>query len=222
VATDGVNLKSALPSLADKKGRKMKKLAASLLFTAYVATAASAQEFRFGAQATTALPLGDAGEKAFLNHRQGFGLGLHCQWNFQPRQALVPRIDVVLFRRDIGGNGLFSIPYKEAFTLKDIKVGADYNFVFSNPGIYGIAGAGFSSFEWVISTGADTDTNIAREKKGAIYFSLGVGYAMLEHFSAELRYTHASYSDVGSSPELNVRPLTLTAPAISLSLLWRY
>jgi len=194
----------------------MKKLAASLLFAAYVATAASAQEFRFGAQATTALPLGDAGEKAFLNHRQGFGLGLHCQWNFQPRQALVPRIDVVLFRRDIGGNGLFSIPYKEAFTLKDIKVGADYNFVFSNPGIYGIAGAGFSSFEWVIST----DTVLARENKGTIYFSLGFGYALVEHFSAELRYTHASYSGVGSSSGFNGK--TLTAPAASLSLLWRY
>jgi len=191
-------------------------MAASLLFAACVASAASAQELRYGAQATFALPVGDAGAKDFLNHRPGLGLGLHGIWNFYPRMALMPRIDFTLYRRDIGGNGLFSIPYREAFTLNDIKIGVDYNIVFSNPAIYGIAGLGYSSFDWAIST----DTVLARENRGTIYFSLGIGYTMLEHFLAELRYTHASYSGVGSSSGFNGK--TLTAPALSLSLLWRY
>ncbi|MDR2561035.1 MAG: outer membrane beta-barrel protein [Holophagales bacterium] len=193
----------------------MKKMAASLLFAACVASAVSAQEFRYGAQATFALPVGDVGSKDFLNHRPGLGLGLHGLWNFYPRHALMPRIDITLYRMDNDGNG-FPIPYKEAITMKDIKVGVDYNIAFSNPNIYGIAGLGFSSFEW-----ADpTVPGLARENIGTLYFSLGVGYTMLEHFLAELRYTHASYSGVGSSS--GFKGMTLTAPAVSLSLLWRY
>jgi len=192
----------------------MKTLAMALLFVVCAAQVLSAQEFRFGAQGSIALPMGDAGGNDFLNHRPGLGLGLHGLWNFQPGQALVPRIDVTLYRWDIGGNSI--IPYKKAFTLKDIKVGADYNYAFSNPDIYGIAGLGYSSFEWPISKATAPD----RESKGAIYFSLGVGYRLLEHFLAEFRYTYASYSDVGSSSGFIGE--RLTAPAVSLSLLWRY
>ena len=194
----------------------MKKLAASLLCAVCIAPALSAQEFTFGAQASIALPIGDAGERIFLNHRPGLGFGVHGFWNFYPRHVFVPRMDIVLYRRDLGGNALLAPPIKKAFTLKDIKVGVDYNLVFSNPGIYGIVGLGYSSFDWAIST----DDILDRETKGALYFSLGTGYKMLEHFLAELRYTHASYSNVGTSFGYNGK--SLTAPAISLSLLWRF
>jgi len=195
----------------------MKKLAAIMLFLVCAAATVSAQEFRFGAQVSLALPLGDAGEKIFLNHRPGLGLGLHGLWSFHPRMALMPRVDVTLYQRDDDGNGVLPVSFKGSMTLKDIKVGVDYNIVFSNPAIYGIAGLGYSSFEWAIIS---TDTVLTRENKGAIYFSLGVGYTMLEHFLAELRYTHASYTDVGSSS--GFKGNTFTAPAVSLSLLWRY
>jgi hypothetical protein len=108
------------------------------------------------------------------------------------------------------------IPFKNSVTLKDIKVGADYNYLLHN-GLYGIAGAGYSSFEWLI---IEDSIIRARENKGAIYFSLGAGYAMTEHFLAEFRFTHASYSGVGSSLGLNGK--SFTAPAIAMSLLWRY
>jgi hypothetical protein len=197
---------------------KMKKLAAPLFFFVCIAPMLSAQEFSYGAQVSTALPLGDAGEKRILNHRPGLGLGLHGIWHFYQGQALVPRIDVMLYQRDIDGNDPFALPFRDSYNLKDIKAGVDYNIILNNDGLYGIAGVGFSSFEWLIIADP-TDSILAREDKRAMYFSIGVGYTMTERFLAELRYVHASYSNVGSS--LGTNGKSFTAPAITFSLLWR-
>jgi len=195
----------------------MKKLAASIFVFACAAPTISAQEFRFGAQVSTATPFGDAGEKDILNHRPGIGLGLHGLWNFYPGHALVPRIDVTLYQRDVDGNDFFALPFRKSITLKDIKVGVDYNIAINNAGLYGIAGAGYSSFEWPINV----DSVLVRENKGTMYLSIGAGYNMTKHFLAEARYTHASYSGVGSSSGVPGGK-TFTAPAVVAALLWRY
>jgi len=191
-----------------------------MFFLACAPQTISAQEFSFGAQMSLALPMGDAGEKDILNHRPGFGLGLHGLWNFYPGHALVPRIDITLFQRDRNGNDVLAGPFKDSITLKDIKVGVDYNITINNAGLYGIAGAGYSSFEWAIEWPASTNSGLARETKGGLYLSAGAGYVMTKHFIAEVRYSHAAYSGVGSS--LGAAGRTFTAPALAVSLLWRY
>jgi hypothetical protein len=190
----------------------MKKIAMPLLFTG-LASVLAAQEFRYGAQAGLAVPLGDAGTKKYLHFQPGLALGGHAVWNFQQGHALVPRVDIAIFRRSIGGNDFFELPFKSSLTIKDIKIGADYNKDFKFGGLYGIAGLGYSFFDWpVFGDGDEMET----KTKGSFYFGLGIGYELTNNFLAEGRLMYAAYSDVGK------KGLDQSAPTLTVSLLWRY
>jgi hypothetical protein len=193
------------------KVAKMKKIAMPLLFIGF-ASMLAAQEFRYGAQAGIAFPLGDAGTKDYLNFHPGLALGGHAVWNFQQGQALVPRIDLAFFQRAKGGNDLLPLSFKSSVTLRDIKIGVDYNKTIKILNVYGIAGLGYSSFEWPIPA----EDGIARKTKGSFYFALGLGYKLTDNFLAEARFMHAAYSDVG------MKGVDRSAPTLTASLLWRY
>ncbi|MCL1894284.1 MAG: porin family protein [Holophagaceae bacterium] len=186
----------------------MKKTVATIIFLS--ASMLQGQEVRFGAQGTLAFPVGDAGQSEFLNHRPAFGFGVNAIWNFHPRHVFVPRFDMTFYKRNFEGNN--TNPLKSSATLSDIKLGVDYNLITKFNGFYGIAGLGLSSFDWM-------GDDVARDKKTALYFALGAGYPLTNNFLAELRYTHASYTDV--TDDLG-RRWNRSAPAINLSLMWRY
>jgi hypothetical protein len=189
----------------------MKKTVIILLFIGF-APLLHAQEYRYGAQVGLAIPLGDAGTKDYLNFHPGFSLGAHCVWNFQQGHALVPRIDLTFFRRTKGGNELFAMPFKSSVTLRDIKIGVDYNKAIKILNIYGIVGLGYSSFEWPVPAEVD----IARKTKESFYYSLGLGYTLTDNFLAEVRFLYAGYSDVG------MKGVDRSGPALTASFLWRY
>jgi len=186
----------------------MKKILAALLIV--MATVLQAQELRFGAQATLAMPFGDIAQKEFLNHRPAFGFGVHGLWNLHPRHVFVPRVDITYYKINTDSSNW--IPFKDAVSLRDLKIGVDYNLVTKFDGLYGIAGLNYSSLDWAVPMGDE----LWRESKSTLGFALGMGYPMTSHFLAEVRYTHASYSDVGR------KGIDRTAPAVNLSFMWRY
>ncbi|MCL1908955.1 MAG: porin family protein [Holophagaceae bacterium] len=186
----------------------MKKITVALLVVA--AAMLQAQEFRFGAQATLAIPFGDIAQKEFLNHRPALSLGVHGLWNFHPRHVFVPRIDITYYKRNTDSNNL--IPFQDAVTLRDLKIGVDYNLVTKFDGLYGIAGINYSTLNWALPHPSRDE--LWRESKNTLGFSLGAGYPLTNHILAEARYTHASYS--------GILGMNRTAPAINLSVLWRY
>ncbi len=165
---------------------------AALLLAA--GTGLSAQDFRFGGQATLALPQGDLDD--LMDGKVGYGLGAHLFIGLRDGHALVPRIDYTLFKRSEGSMDI---------ELTALNLGADYNWFASGKageGFYALAGVAFSSGRLEV-------TGFGSDSEGSLAASVGAGFMFNRNLGAELRYTHAKYDD-------------MKAPAIQGSFLFRF
>ncbi len=176
---------------------------------------AQAQDFRAGGQLTLSIPQGDLGDSDALDGKLGYGLGLHGFWGFGGGHAILPRLDYTMYKKT-DWQGEAGVDFK----VNDLKVGADYNFYLSGragEGFYFLGGLGYSSLKWEAASGPVS----LSETKGTFYLAAGGGFMFTPHVGAELRYTHAKYTGVGSSlPGFSGEDMT--GPAISASLLVRF
>ena len=193
---------------------KISRIALAAVALATFTGVAQAQDFKFGGQVTLSKPQGDIGKTDALDGKLGYGLGLHGMLDLKGGHAIVPRLDYTMYKKSDwqGEAGL-------EFKVNDLKIGADYNYYISgkaSEGFYVLGGLGYSSFKWEASMGPAS----INETKGALYLAVGAGYMFTQHVGAELRYTHAKYTGVGSS--LGVPGEDQTGPAINASFLFRF
>lgn len=186
----------------------MNNISRTLLATtglALVGTGLSAQELRYGLQATVALPTGDIAKKDVLDDSLGYGLGAHMVIGFKGGHAIVPRVDYTHFEK--------GSPTRK---LDMFQVGADYNYYFSkvvNQGFYVGAGAGFGMTRFDLKAGALSDKDTPNTAYGAV----SAGCMFTSHMGAEVRYTYAKYKPevFGAKPELS-------SPAVAASFVYRF
>jgi opacity protein-like surface antigen len=184
-----------------------------------VATCIQAQDAHFGFQLTGSIPQGDMGNSDNLDGKIGYGLGIHCLVPFSEGHAIVPRLDYTMYKNNSDvtvGNTLYGYDLK----VNVLAVGADYNYFVSrkaNDGFYVLAGLGYSSLKWEV----DTPIGNYNETKGTFYLAAGLGYMFTPNVGAEIRYTHASYSDIGSSSNSGYKQ-DESGPALNVSLLFRF
>lgn len=179
---------------------------------AIVGICAQAQDVHFGAQATLALPQGDMGKSDYLDGKLGYGLGIHALVPLQGGHALVPRLDYTMYKRSLEGDADLKVNV--------LAIGGDYNYFISEKpgdGFYVLAGLGYSSMKWEISSGPFS----INETKGTYYLAAGGGFQFTPNVGVELRYTHAKYTDLGSSISPSIKE-DVTGPAINASVFFRF
>jgi len=172
-------------------------LAASFL----VALPASAQEVRYGFQATLAKPEGDL--STAMDGKVGLGLGIHALIDLKGGHALVPRLDYTTYKHSL--NGLDE-------SVKVLSLGADYNYFTggkANAGLYLLGGLGYASTKDELSFPGGS----AQETKGSLYVNLGAGWDFNTHVGAEIRYNHSTISESTGS---------ISAPSVQASLVIRF
>jgi hypothetical protein len=184
-------------------------------------TTVHAQESRFGVQGTITQPMGDVGNKDWMDSKLGLGVGVHVLVDMGSGFALVPRADYTIYRNDRA---------VDAFVDQNDKVriltgGMDFNYYFSGTtrqGFYFLAGAGYASatFDTAYVSG---DTSVtATGTKGAPYLQAGLGLQFGPHFGVECRYQTIKFKDVettflGVSSQQDV-----TAPSVQASITVRF
>lgn len=161
----------------------MNKLTGYILATAAAlmicAPAAQAQEVAFGAKATVSVPLGGEGNKQFLDHKVGAGVGVAASIPVSKAGALVPRIDYTMYKNE---------DYRDA-KAQVLKVGFDYDYYFSgkaNKGLYAGVGVGEGATEFQQAGRVKSNQNDG-------YYAAQVGSMFTKHLGAELRYTYTEY-----------------------------
>jgi len=172
-------------------------MAASLL----AAQPVSAQEVRYGFQATIAKPEGDL--STAMDGQVGFGLGIHALIDLKGGHAILPRLDYTTYKHS--SNGLDE-------NVKVLSLGADYDYFTggkANAGFYLLGGLGYASTKDELTFPGGS----AQETKGSLYMNLGAGWDFSPHVGVELRYNHSTISESTGS---------IAVPSLQASLVIRF
>lgn len=184
-------------------------------------SALSAEDVRFGAQATITKPSGDLGGKDWMDSKLGYGVGVHTLFDLGGGAAIVPRIDYTVYKNDQSINALINQDAK----ARILSAGADFHFYVggnASQGFYLLGGLGYARGQFDSSYSAGSIQLSAEGSKDAVYFQGGVGLNFTPNIGVECRYQSLKFSDVETSFMGIKGRQSIDCPSLQASLVLRF
>ncbi|MBK8726165.1 MAG: porin family protein [Holophagaceae bacterium] len=158
----------------------------------------SAQDVRFGVQASGNAPLGDL--KDAVDSKPGLGAGAHLTWNLGGGHVIRPRFDYLFFPENgaYAADG-YGVSANGKYKVSDLSVGVDYLYFLEgkDEGLYLTAGLGLHrwtvDYDYTVRIGNVTSSGSESDSTNKAGFAVGAGYNFNRSFGAEVRFTTTKF-----------------------------
>jgi hypothetical protein len=180
--------------------------------TAMLGSTLTAQAVFIGGQATASFGQGDFNGGQWLgSSKPGYGGGLRLPIDFENRNVIVPRVDVMSYKQrplDIIQGDKSVMLYSEAADVRVMSFGVDYDLALGeqDTGFYILAGLGYSRGYFknpVLRAGGlpyatpAPSQLIPNQNTGSGQYAVGVGWHLTRHLGVESRFTQSNFRGVG-------------------------
>jgi hypothetical protein len=170
-----------------------------------------AEPVEWGGQVALALPQGDLNGGHWLHGNIGLGGGLHALWPLNEGHAFRLRVDGAWLPRN--PLVLRDAPVdRESAKVRLLSAGVDYNYfpAIHPEGPYLIVGLGYGRIQCDGVTVAAAGPWPGSQRASAPVAALGLGSRWTPHLGGELRFSSATFKDLGS-PGSRMRAPMVTA-----------